>query len=76
MPARFDSGLAQDTSPDTIKEHYRRIYLEAVDSIVNCICDRFEQDGYKMYTKLQQLLLKSCNNQEVDEELLKFESDF
>ena len=76
VPARFDSGLAQDTPPDTIKEHYRRIYLEAVDNIVSCIGDRFEQEGYKTYAKLQQLLLKSCNNEEVDEELLKFVCNF
>lgn len=68
VPARLDPGLAQDTPPDTIMEYFVRIYLEAVDSIVKCIHNRFEQEGYEMYAKLQQLNLNlrifldfSCN---------------
>ncbi|KAJ8039710.1 hypothetical protein HOLleu_13800 [Holothuria leucospilota] len=62
--------------PESVEDYFRRIYLEAADSIVNCIRDRFDQEGYKTYSKLQQLLLKTCNKQHVDEELLNFVCDF
>ncbi|KAJ8032718.1 hypothetical protein HOLleu_26331 [Holothuria leucospilota] len=72
VPARLVSGLAKDMPPESVEDYFRRIYLEAFDSIVNCIRDRFDQEGYKTYSKLQQLLLKTCNKQHVDEELLNF----
>lgn len=77
VPARLVSGSAADIMPpESVEDYFRRIYLEAVDTIVNCIRDRFDQEGYKIYSKLQQLLLKTCNQQHVDEELLKFVCDF
>ena len=76
VPARFEIGSGEDTPPESPKDHYKRIYLEAVDHIVNCIRSRFEQEGYKTYSKLQKLLLTACNNQIVDEDTLTFVCNF
>ena len=76
VPARFETGHAEDSPPATVKDHYKRIYLEAVDHIVNCIRGRFEQEGFQTYRKLQDILLKTCDHQVVDGELLKFLCDF
>ena len=36
------------------------IYFEAMDVVIQCINDRFDQPGYKMYSGLETLLLKGC----------------
>ena len=36
-PARIEVGNGQPTIPETPKDHYRRIYFEAIDLIANAI---------------------------------------
>ena len=50
-------------------DHYRRIYYEALDLIVNCITSRFQQKGYEVYKNLEQLLLNSARKADSTEEL-------
>ena len=52
--------------PTTTEDHYRIIYLQGVDSIINCISDRFNQPGYQQYKKLDDLLLCAVNGKDVD----------
>ena len=40
LPRRFDEG-SSPSFPETIEEHYRMIYFEALDLITSCIKDRF-----------------------------------
>ena len=54
-PHRFE---IEGSHPTTIIDHYRRIYYEALDLVVQGITDRFQQPGYQIYRNLEDLLLK------------------
>ena len=56
-------------------QFYRTVYFEALDLLVSSIKDRFDQPGYKVYSNLEALLVKSSNGQKCDEEL-QFVKDF
>ena len=59
-PVRHEVG-EQDTHhfPETPKHHYRGIYFSAIDTVTQCIATRFEQEDFKIYVNIQELLLKS-----------------
>ena len=44
--------------PETAVNHFRSMYMEAVDDIINSIKNRFEQQGFKVFRQVEQLLLK------------------
>jgi len=58
-PRRLEDGLADAEFHDDVKAYFRQQYFEAIDLIVNCIQDRFQQPGYMLYSHLEQLLLKA-----------------
>ena len=61
VPRRYDDGQSEvSLMLRPIKSLYRQQYFEAIDLIVTCIEDRFNQPGYKTYQSLQSLLLKAC----------------
>ena len=65
MPKYFqNSSNPQDTYlfHDTPKDRYREIYFEAFDRTINCIEQKFDQPGYKIYVDLQEVLLKSIKH--------------
>ena len=68
VPRRFESGSAQAEFPDSPISHYRKIYYEALDLIINCIRKRFDQPGYKVYRQVQDLLLKAARNDDYTSE--------
>ena len=74
-PRRYDDGLAESEFHDTPKAHFRQHYFEALDLAVNCIKDRFDQPGYKVYSNLEQLLLKTIEGEDITAEL-EFVCDF
>ena len=37
--------------------------------IVKCMTDRFNQPGYRVYSEVEQLLLKACDQEDFDSEL-------
>ena len=74
-PRRFEEGTSQGFYHDTPKDYYRQYYFEAIDVLVNCIQERFDQPGYKVYVRLESLLIKACKNEDFEEEL-KFVCDF
>ena len=51
------------------KSHYRQIYYEAVDLIIQSITERFNQPGYKVYLQLENLLIKAAKKDKCDDEL-------
>ena len=69
VPARYEVGTGQPEFHDSAKDHYRQIYYEARDLIINCITDRFEQVDYRMYANCEQLLLKAANNEDYSDEI-------
>ena len=49
-----------------MEDQYRQIYYQAIDTIVGTVRDRFDQDGYKTYLSLENLLLKAIRKQKFD----------
>ena len=48
-----------------------RQYFEAVDLVVNCLGERFDQPGYQIYKNVVSLLLNAANGESFDEEFQK-----
>ena len=40
-------------------EHYKSLYYEALDSVLNAIKDRFDQPTFKLFTQAEQLFFKA-----------------
>ena len=62
VPKKLDDGTASHEYPTTAEDHYRKIYYEALDLIISCITDRFDQPGYRIYNKIQDLILKAASS--------------
>lgn len=69
VPKRIDDGTSTGDFHSSPKEYYRQHYFQAVDMIVICITDRFNQPGYRVYSEVEQLLLKACKREDFDSEL-------
>ena len=54
-----------------MEEEYRRQYYAALDSVITCIKERFEQKDYEMYATLERLLIKAILGESFEEELQK-----
>jgi len=74
-PRRYEEGTSSGDFHETPKDYYRQYYFEAIDLIVNCIQERFDQPGYKVYATLESVLIKACKNEPFEEEL-KFICEF
>lgn len=57
MPSRFEIGDGTGATPDTPEDRYRSIYFETLDTIIACVKDRFEQQGYNVYRQLEEVLI-------------------
>lgn len=73
-PRRYDDGSEGDF-PEKVEDFYRPIYFEALDLLICGIQARFDQPGYKIYSKLEEVLVKAANKEEYEEDL-KFVTDF
>ena len=69
VPRRFEIGDGEAEFHANVEDHYRSIYYEALDLIIQCIDDRFDQAGYRIYVTLEALLLKGCKQEEHASEL-------
>ena len=49
--------------------YYKRVYFNAIDTIVACIQDRFNQPGFPACQNIEQLLLNAVNNKNYEEQL-------
>jgi len=69
-PVRHEFG-EQDTQrfPETPKDHYKRMYFNAMDTVTQCIARRFGQEGFEIHVNIQELLLKSFASERCDTEL-------
>ena len=73
-------GTSCGDSPATPEDDFRQKYYSVLDTIIACIKDRFLQDDYDMYLTLEQLVLKSANGEQCEEEFQKvtgfYDDDF
>ena len=52
-PCRFEAGNAPPEFPSIVGDHFRRIYFEALDLVLQGIREQFDQPGYQIYCKLE-----------------------
>ena len=64
---RYKVGNAEAEFHDTVEDQYRQIYYQAIDTVVGTIRDRFDQDRYKTYLNLENLLLKAIRNESFEQ---------
>ncbi|XP_062585373.1 zinc finger MYM-type protein 1-like [Saccostrea cucullata] len=72
MPKRYETGKAPPEFTTSEKDLYRQQYFEALDLVVNCVKDRFDQPGYQVYRHLEDVLLKSVRGDKTYKEDLDF----
>ena len=65
-PRRYEEGSHYVDFHESPKEYFKQHYFEAVDLITNCILNRFDQPGYKIYSSLESLLIKSLKGEEFE----------
>ena len=82
-PARIEECLGESPAPefdDDVVSHYRKIYYESLDCIINAVEDRFDQEDFKTYIKLTNFLLKAAKGSDFDSEyndvMALYDSDF
>ena len=56
---------AEGHHPATVEDHYRSLYYNVVDSIVQALMTRFDQPSLKAFCAMEQLLLKGIEGQDV-----------
>ena len=66
----FESGIGKSNYPNTVEDHYIIQYFEALDLLIICIKDWFDQPGCQVYSKLESLLLDAANGLAVNEDCL------
>ena len=66
---QLDDGTAPGDHPPTIEDHYRSIYFQTLDVVINCIESRFDQLRYRSYSRLKSLLLKAAGEKNFTEDL-------
>lgn len=69
VPRRFEAGTSEAEFPSTPEIHYRRIYYESLDLVVARIQERFDQPGFRTYSKLECLILKAAQRATYEVEL-------
>ena len=68
-PRRYEVGDGESHHSNTVEDHYRQNYFEAIDLAVTSIEDRFNQPGYLLYQNLEELLTKLANKEDYTTEL-------
>ena len=53
----------------TSSDHYHQIHYEALDFVVQAVCDRFNQPGNHVYQNLQELIPNACKDEACQDEL-------
>ena len=60
MTSRF--AMCAHFFPQTERDMYRQKYFEAMDLVINCVKDRFDQPGYKVLQNVKELLNKAVRS--------------
>ena len=75
---RYDDGDSVGDFHSTSKAYFKQSYYEAIDLVVGCIANRFDQPGYKIYRTLEILILKVYKQDDIADDLkaiLSFRKD-
>ena len=67
--ARYEDGMSSRHFHDSTVGYYKQIYFTALDLIINCIEDRFDQPGFHIYHSIESLLFKACKQEEWESDL-------
>ena len=67
----FGYGKGEETVYTCPKDYCRIQYYEAIDAVINCIENRFDQEDYQMYGLLEQVLLRAAKGESYVDELAK-----
>ena len=59
---------AEGHYPATVEDHYRSLYYDAVDDIIQAHMTRFDQPSFKAFCAMEQLLLKGIEGLDVGAE--------
>eukprot|EP00731_Ephydatia_muelleri_P014282 Em0008g2a len=59
VPKHLEIGSSAPEFANIVEDVYRKAYYEVIDFVVQSIKDRFDQNGYKMLSKLEELLCDS-----------------
>ena len=60
---------AEANHPTTVEEHYSELYYEAIDNIKQAIMTRFNQPSFKVFSTMEQLLLKGIEEDDISVEI-------
>ena len=70
--ARLEVGAGAPSYPQTAKDHFRRVYYEAVDLIVSAIY----QESFSSYAQMETLLVKAANGDDYEAEFKFLEASY
>ena len=62
-----ETKLIFDCDIEEVAIYYKCVYFNAIDTIVACIQDRFNQPGFRAYENIDQLLLNAVNNENYED---------
>ena len=68
-PKRLELGTGEGSFPSTVIDLYRQTYFEVLDLTTSCITDRFDQEGFRIYSNVEQLLFKAASGKTYENEL-------
>lgn len=60
----YGGGKAEPEFPNDPKSYYLQIYNDSIDCIMNAIDERFNQEDFKKYIKLEDLLLQAARGED------------
>jgi hypothetical protein len=61
VPKRFQFGDAEHVFPYSFADHYRHTFFEALDLVIHCVKDRFDQPGIKVLRNVEDLIVKATS---------------
>ena len=70
--ARLEVRAGTPSYPQTAKDHFRRVYYEAVDLIVSAIY----QESFSSYAQMETLLVKAANGDDYEAEFKFLEASY
>ena len=70
--ARLEVGAGAPSYPQTAKDHFRRVYCEAVDLMVSAIY----QESFSSYAQMETLLVKAANGDDYEAEFKFLEASY
>ena len=76
VPRRYEIGSSVPETSTSVEAFYRQTYYEVLDYVVQAIRSRFDQDGYKTLSRLEQLLYNhNANVSDLDDILKLYRND-